>query len=268
MALRRLLVGFAVVVILWLIVPTLVIVPMSFNSQQSFNFPPQGFSFRWYEHFFTNAVWLQALGNSVMIAVLSAILATVLGVLAALGLMRLKKRVRGILENLFLAPMIVPGIVLAIGLYSIYLRLQQTTGFLWLGTVQGFVFAHVVIAFPLVVTNVMASLQGLDSRLEDAASSLGATRGTTFFTVTLPLILPGVTAGALFAFVTSFDEIILSLFIQTPMMQTLPVQLFNSVRQSNDPTVAAVSVITMLVSLIILFAAQMAARPRNRKAGS
>lgn len=265
MALKRLLVAFSAVVIVWLIVPTLVIVPVSLNENQSFNFPPQGFSLRWYEHFFTNPVWLQALGNSVLIAILSAIVATVLGVLAALGLMRLAKRTRGVFENLFLAPMIVPGIVLAIGLYSVYLRLQGLTGFLWLGTVQGFVFAHVVIAFPLVVTNVMASLQGLDARLEDAASSLGATRATTFFTVTLPLIVPGVTAGALFAFVTSFDEIILSLFIQTPMMQTLPVQLFNSVRQSNDPTVAAVSVVTMIVSLIILFAAQVAARPRKAR---
>ena len=263
MVLKRILVAFTAIVILWLIVPTLIIVPMSFNEQQSFNFPPQGFSFRWYEHFFTNQVWLQALGNSVVIAIVSALIATVLGVLGAMGLMRLRKRARGIMENLFLAPMIVPGIVLAIGLYSLYLRLQQSTGFLWLGTIQGFVFAHVVIAFPLVVTNVMASLQGLDSRLEQAASSLGASRLTTFRTVTLPLILPGVTAGALFAFVTSFDEIILSLFIQTPTLQTLPVQLFNSVRQSNDPTVAAVAVVTMLVSLLILLAAQTATRPRK-----
>lgn len=265
MALTRWLWAFAVVVILWLIVPTLVIVPMSFNEAQSFNFPPSGFSLRWYENFFTNPVWLQALGNSVLIAILSAVLATILGVLAALGLMRLRPRVRGVLENLFLAPMIVPGIVLAIGLYSIYLRLQQTTGFLWLGTVQGFVFAHVVIAFPLVVTNVMASLQGLDTRLEQAASSLGAAKSTTFFTVTLPLIVPGVTAGALFAFVTSFDEIILSLFIQTPTLQTLPVKLFTSVNQSNDPTVAAVAVVTMLVSLLILLAAQIATRPRKAR---
>lgn len=265
MVLHRILAVFTVLVIVWLIVPTLIIVPMSFNEQQSFNFPPQGFSWQWYENFFTNRVWLEALGNSVAIAVVSALVATVLGVLAALGLMRLRPRARGIFENLFLAPMIVPGIVLAIGLYSLYLRLQATTGFLWLGTVQGFVFAHVVIAFPLVVTNVMASLQGMDVRLEQAASSLGATRSTTFFTVTLPLILPGVTAGALFAFVTSFDEIILSLFIQTPTLQTLPVMLFNSVRQSNDPTVAAVAVVTMLVSLTILLVAQWATRPRRAR---
>lgn len=265
MVLHRILAVFTVLVIAWLIVPTLIIVPMSFNEQRSFNFPPQGFSWQWYENFFTNPVWLAALGNSVAIAVVSAVVATILGVLASLGLMRLRPRVRGVFENLFLAPMIVPGIVLAIGLYSLYLRLQSTTGFLWLGTVQGFVFAHVVIAFPLVVTNVMASLQGMDVRLEQAASSLGATRSTTFFTVTLPLILPGVTAGALFAFVTSFDEIILSLFIQTPTLQTLPVMLFNSVRQSNDPTVAAVAVVTMLVSLIILLVAQRAARPRKAR---
>lgn len=263
MALKRVLIAFAVVVVIWLIVPTLIIVPMSFNEKQSFNFPPKGFSLQWYERFFTNETWLTSLGNSVLVAVLAAVIATAIGVLAALGLNGLRARARGIMENVFLAPMIVPGIVLAIGLYSLYLRLQQTTGYQWLGTVQGFVFAHVVIALPLVITNVMASLQGVDPRYEQAAKSLGASRFTAFWTVTFPLIIPGVTAGALFAFVTSFDEIILSLFIQTPTLQTLPVQLFNSVRQSNDPTVAAVAVVTMLVSLVIMLAAQFASRPRK-----
>ncbi|MDJ1370701.1 ABC transporter permease [Gulosibacter molinativorax] len=266
MTLKRVLGVLSVLTIIWLLVPTLVIIPMSFNEAQSFNFPPKGFSTRWYENFFTNGVWLKSLGNSFLIAILTAIIATTLGVLACLGLIRLKPRARGIFENLFLAPMIVPGIVLAIGLYSIYLRLQSSTGFLWLGTLQGFVFAHVILALPLVITNVMASLQGVDDRLGQAAASLGASRMTTFFTVTLPLIIPGVTAGALFAFVTSFDEIILSLFIQTPNMQTLPVQLFNSVRQSNDPTVAAVAVVMMVLSLLVLLAAQSATRKRKVKA--
>lgn len=265
MVLKRILIAFAVIMVAWLLLPTLVIIPISLNDQASFNFPPKGLSLQWYEEFFTNKLWLQSLGQSFLIAILTAIIATVAGVLAALGLNSMRSRARGFFENLFLAPMIVPGIVLAIGLYSVYLRLQQTTGFLWLGTVQGFVFAHTIIALPLVITNVMASLQGLDGRLSQASSSLGASKVETFFLVTLPLIVPGVTAGALFAFVTSFDEVILAIFIQSPNLQTLPVRLYNSVTQSTDPTVAAVAVVTMALSLVVMLIAQQASKPRKAR---
>lgn len=265
MTVKRILAAVSMLVIIWLLLPTLIIIPMSFNTAKSFSFPPTGFSTQWYMNFFTSPEWLRSLADSILVAILTAIIATALGVLACLALIRMKARARGLLENLFIAPMIVPGIVLAIGLYSLYLRLQVMTGFQWLGTVQGFVFAHTVIALPLVVTNVMASLQGFDSRLSQAAASLGASKFTSFRTVTLPLIAPGVTAGALFAFVTSFDEVVLSLFIQTPTLQTLPVRLFNSVRQSNDPTVAAVAVIMMLFSLIVILLAQSTTRKRKAR---
>lgn len=258
MTTKRLLGAFSVLIILWLIVPTLVIIPMSFNSASSFNFPPKGFSTKWYENFFTDPLWMQSLGSSLQVALLTMIVATAVGVLAALGLSKVKFRGKGLLEGYFLLPLIVPGIVLAVGLYSLFLRLGM------LGTLPGFVLAHTIVAMPLVITNVMASLQGLDPRLEQASASLGAGRVRTFFSITLPLIAPGVTAGALFAFVTSFDEVILSLFIQSPNLQTLPVKIYNSVTQTNDPTVAAVAVITMLTSVVVMLIAQFATRKRKR----
>ncbi|PRI11099.1 ABC transporter permease [Leucobacter massiliensis] len=258
MTTKRLLGAFSVLIVLWLIVPTLVIVPMSFNEASSFNFPPKGFSTRWYENFVTDASWLRALFSSLQVALLTMLVATTVGVLAALGLSKLRFRGKGMLEGYFLLPLIVPGIVLAVGLYSLFLRMDL------LGTLPGFVLAHTIVSMPLVITNVMASLQGLDPRLEQASATLGAGRMRTFFSITLPLIAPGVTAGALFAFVTSFDEVILSLFIQSPSLQTLPVKIFNSVTQTNDPTVAAVAVITMLTSVIVMLIAQSATRKRKR----
>lgn len=258
MTTKRLLGAFAVIIVLWLILPTLVIVPMSFNEASSFNFPPKGFSTRWYENFFTDPNWMKALFSSLQVALLTMVIATSVGVLASLGLAKVKFRGKGLLEGYFLLPLIVPGIVLAVGLYSLFLRLDL------LGTLPGFVLAHTIVSMPLVITNVMASLQGVDPRLEQASASLGAGRVQTFFSITLPLIAPGVTAGALFAFVTSFDEVILSLFIQSPSLQTLPVKIFNSVTQSNDPTVAAVAVITMLTSVIVMLIAQFATRKRKR----
>ena len=255
---KRLLGAFAVIIVIWLILPTLVILPMSFNDASSFNFPPKGFSTRWYENFFTDASWLKSLAASIQVAILTMIVATTVGVLASLGLSKVKFRGKGLMEGYFLLPLIVPGIVLAVGLYSLFLRLDL------LGTLPGFVLAHTIVAMPLVITNVMASLQGLDPRLEQASASLGAGRIQTFFSITLPLIAPGVTAGALFAFVTSFDEVILSLFIQSPSLQTLPVKIFNSVTQTNDPTVAAVAVITMFTSVIVMLVAQFATRKRKR----
>lgn len=248
---------FAVIIIAWLVLPTLVIIPISFNEAASLNFPPKGWSLQWYENFFTDPTWLKALGNTVQIALLTTVFATSLGVLAALGLSKLRFRGKAVLENYFLMPMIVPGIVIAIGLYSMFLKMGL------LGTIAGFVFAHTVLALPLVIVNVMASLSGVDPRFEQAAASLGAGRARTFFSVTLPLIVPGVTAGALFAFVTSFDEIVLSLFIQNPFLQTLPVKIFTAMTQTTDPTVAAVAVITMLTSIVIILGMQFAGRRRR-----
>lgn len=260
--LKRVLVVFAVIVIVWLVLPTLVIVPISFNANASFNFPPREFSTRWYENFFTDTGWMRSFWASVQVAVLTSVVTTIVGIAASLGIIRSRPRWSSAAQQFFMLPLIVPGIVIAVGLYSVFLR----TGLL--GTLPGFVLAHAVVALPLVITNVLASLRGVDPRMADAAASLGAGRWDVFRLVTLPLIAPGVLSGALLAFVTSFDEVILSLFIQSPYLQTLPVRIFRSVTRDTDPTVAAVAVMTMLASITIMLIAQFGIRRGRRTARS
>lgn len=228
---------------LWIVAPMLVVVVTSFTDQASFNFPPAGYSLRWYENFFTNPSWMKSFSDTVLVAILVTITATAIGTLAAIGLHKAHFFGKRALSGLLIAPLIVPGILIAIGLYSVFMRLNL------LGSLPGFVVSHTVVALPLVIINVMAALSTFDPKLEQAANSLGAGSWVTFRKITLPLILPGVMAGAVFAFVTSFDEIIISFFIQSPRLQTLPVKMFQSVTQDSDPTVAAVAVLMMLISV-------------------
>ena len=233
-------------VAIWLVAPTLVVVPMSFNENKSLAFPPQGFSWQWYQNFATNPDWSNSFLNSLKVASIVAVLATVLGTLAAFGLDRMKARPANLLRMLMLTPMVVPGVVLAIGIYAVYLDTQLV------GTLTGFVLAHTILALPFVLIAVSASLEVFDRRLETAAASLGAGALTTFRTVTLPLIAPGVLSGLLFAFATSFDEIVVSLFITNPYLKTLPVQIFSSITRDADPTVAAVGTILLLATTILI----------------
>lgn len=233
-------------VAIWLVAPTLVVVPMSFNENKSLAFPPQGFSWQWYQNFFTNPDWSSSFLNSLKVASVVAVLATVLGTLAAFGLDRMKAGPANLLRMLMLTPMVVPGVVLAIGIYAVYLDTHLV------GTLLGFVLAHTILALPFVLIAVSASLEVFDRRLETAAASLGAGALTAFRTVTLPLILPGMLSGLLFAFATSFDEIVVSLFITNPYLKTLPVQIFASITRDADPTVAAVGTILLLATTILI----------------
>ncbi|MET9336476.1 MULTISPECIES: ABC transporter permease [unclassified Nonomuraea] len=244
----------------WLVVPALIVVPLSFTDKPSLKFPPDGYSTRWYENFFGDAAWMSALGTSVQVALLVTVVATTLGTAAALGLTRAKIKGLALAQGSMLAPMIVPGVVLAIGTYAVFLKLQLV------GTLAGFVMAHTVLALPFVIIPVTASLRGFDRRLEDAAASLGASRWTAFRSVTLPLVAPGVASGALFAFVTSFDEVVVSLFIQSPYLQTLPVKMYASVTRETDPTIAAAA--TMIIALtttLVLVATFFVARRTRAK---
>ncbi|RWD33539.1 ABC transporter permease [Mesorhizobium sp.] len=241
-----------------LVAPTLVVVPMSFNANKSLAFPPQGFSWQWYQNFATSPEWSTSFLNSLKVASLVAVLATVLGTLAAFGLDRMKARPANLLRMLMLTPMVVPGVVLAIGIYAVYLETHLV------GTMLGFVLAHTILALPFVLIAVSASLEVFDRRLETAAASLGAGALTTFRTVTLPLILPGILSGLLFAFATSFDEIVVSLFITNPYLKTLPVQIFSSITRDADPTVAAVGTI-LLCATTILIGGGMLLLGRERK---
>ncbi|WP_099769561.1 ABC transporter permease [Leucobacter sp. OLIS6] len=260
---RGILWAFSILVAVWLIAPTLVVIPLSFTGKASFVFPPESWSLRWYESFFSNPAWTSALGNSLLIGLLVALLATVLGLLAALGLRALtSKRASSTLRIGLLAPMVVPGIVVAIGLYSVFLKLGLV------GTLVGFVLAHTVLALPFTVIAITAGFAGFDDRLELAALSLGASRLKTFFAVTLPNIIPGVVSGALFAFVTSFDEVMLSLFIKSPYLNTLPVLMYASVTRDTDPTLAAAAtVILVLITTLVIVALVLTGRKnRGRRA--
>ncbi|WP_193045526.1 ABC transporter permease [Mycolicibacterium baixiangningiae] len=255
---RAVLLVFCAVVAVWLVAPSLIVIPLSFTDRPSFNFPPTGWSTQWYANFFTDPSWLWSLEASLRVGVLVAIVATVCGTAAAVAFSRTRFFGDQGVRALLLSPMIVPVIVVAIGIYAIYLRLNL------LGTTTGFVVAHSVLALPFVIIPVSASLQGFDRRLEDAAAICGANRWTTFRTVTLPQVAPGVLSGALFAFATSFDEVVLSLFIQSPYLQTLPVRMYASVTRDTDPTIAAAATVILALTTALTILASIFVIRRNR----
>ncbi|WP_405218588.1 ABC transporter permease [Agrococcus sp. Ld7] len=244
---RSILLGsFAIITSIWLVAPMFIVVPISFAENASFQFPPQGFSTRWYEEFFTDSSWLRALGNSVLIGLLTVVISAPLGTIAALAINRSTSRLAGMAQTLMLTPMIVPPIIAGAGIYTFFLVTDLV------GTLTGFVLVHVCLALPFVMIAVNASLAGYDRTLELAAASLGANRLTTFWRVTVPLIAPGIAAGAVFAFVTSFDEIIVSQFMVSPSLQTLPITMYASVTRSTDPTIAAAATL-ILLSVVLGF---------------
>jgi putative spermidine/putrescine transport system permease protein len=250
--------SFCALVGVWLVAPALVVVPLSFTDKPTLVFPPTGWSTQWYSNFFDDPSWTDALFASIRVGVLVAIVATVAGTAAAVGLSRTGRRGQGLLRGVLLAPMIVPVIIVGVGIYAVFLQLKL------LGTTFGFVVAHSVLALPFVIIPVTASLQGFDRRLEDAAAICGAGRWTTFRQVTLPLVAPGVLSGALFAFVTSFDELVLSLFIQSPYLQTLPVKMYSSITRDTDPTIAAAATLILALTTALTICATAFIAWRNR----
>ncbi len=245
-------------VILLLVAPALVVIPVSFGASNSFVFPPKEWSLRWYENFFTSPQWTSSLLNSLQVALLAALLATVVGLFAAIGLQR-KFKGAAALSGALLSPQIVPGIVVAVAIYITFLGLHLN------GTMIGFVIAHAVIGLPFVIITVSTSLANFDRTLETASSSLGARPFTTFRKVTLPLLMPGVASGFVFAFVSSFDEVVIAIFLQTPSLRTLPVQMFESITLQIDPTIAAASSLIVVVTTAILFAWHFASQSNRKK---
>jgi putative spermidine/putrescine transport system permease protein len=256
---RLLLLALGALTVFFLMAPTLVVVPMSITASNSLTFPPEGFSIRWYEKMLTDPQWSSGFINSAQVASLTAVLATVLGTLAALGTVRGRFPGKSAVNALVLSPLIVPVIIIAIGMFSLFVRWKIT------GSIVGLVLAHTALAVPFVVINVATSLRTIDRNLELAAMNLGADPLRTFRRVTLPLILPGVLAGGLFAFITSWDEVVVSIFLTTARFRTLPVEMWEQVRQVVDPTVAAVAttllaVTTSLLLLILVVRRQAPAR--------
>ena len=243
---RILMAALGALTVFYLLAPTLVIVPMSFTEARILSFPPQGFTLDWYERMLTDRQWSTGLVNSFQVAVLTAILATVLGTLTALGLTRGRFYGRTAINALVLSPLIVPVVVIAIGMFGLFV--QWRIG----GSLIGLVAAHTVLALPFVVVAVATSLRTMDRNLELAAANLGADPWRTFTRITFPIILPGVLTGAIFSFITSWDEVVIAIFMTSARFRTLPVEMWEQVRQAVDPTVAAVSTTLLVVTTLLL----------------
>jgi putative spermidine/putrescine transport system permease protein len=252
---------FAIAVLGFLIAPILVVIPLSFNSEPFFTFPLTGFSLRWYTDFFGNPEWTQAIWNSILVAVATTILATALGTLAASGLTRREMPYRGLIMGVLISPMIVPVVITAVGMYFFFGDLGI------LNSLFGLVLADTALAVPFVMITVTATLSNYDTSLNRAAQSLGANPFLTFRKVTLPLILPGVISGGLFAFVTSFDETVLVQFLAGPDQRTLPRQMFTGIREEVSPTITAVATVLIALAILLLIAIELLRRRSERLRG-
>ena len=252
----------------FLIAPIVIIIPLSFNAVPFFTFTPEmlafdpaGYSLKWYEDFFTNASWQGAVKNSVIIAFFATILATVLGTVAALGLSRPEMPYKTTIMALLISPMVVPLIISAAGMYFFYTKVGLAS------THLGIILAHTALGTPFVVITVTATLVGFDQSLIRAGLMCGATPQTVFLRVIMPLILPGVISGALFAFVTSFDEVVVVLFVGSFEQRTIPWQMFSGIREQISPTILAAATLLVIVSMMLLAALELLRRRNERLRG-
>jgi putative spermidine/putrescine transport system permease protein len=232
--------------VLFLVGPIVVILAVSFTSAEYLVFPPYGFSLRWYEAFLRDRSYVEAMGVSIMLAISSALLAVSVGVPAALGLVRGRFRGGEALSLFLTSPLVVPQVVIGASV----LALLSAVGLV--RTFSGLLIGHFVVVLPYVVRTVTATLAGFDRSIEEAAQDLGASPIVTFFTVTLPLIKQGVIAGGLLAFIISWINVEISMFLVSPRLQTIPVKLFNYIQYNVDPLIAAVSAVTVYVALIVI----------------
>lgn len=241
-------------VLLYLIVPVAIVIPLSFSSGLYLAFPPPGFSLRWYSRFFADPAWTGALWLSVWVGLVVTLIAVLLGTPAAFALVRGRLAAARFINGFVLTPVIVPGIIVAVGVYFFYARIGLV------GSPLGLILAHTCLAVPFVVINVSAALYGFDERLEHAAMSLGASPWRTFRGVTLPLIRPAILAGAVFAFITSFDELLVALFVSGSSAVTLPRRMWQQIRFSIEPTIAAVSTLMIVLTALLLLTAELLRR--------
>jgi len=250
-------------VLLFLVAPILIIVPLSFSSGSFFYYPLPGFSLRWYQDFFSSTFWLPSVWNSLIVGTAATLLATLLGTIAALGLWRARFPGQALVLAVLISPMVVPVIIIAVGVYFAFAPFGLNDGY------AGLVLAHTTLAVPFVVVTVLATLAGFDRNLLRAAASLGAPPLTTFRRVTLPLILPGVASGAVFAFAASFDEVVVALLIAGPGQRTLPRQMFAGINDNISLTITAAATMLIGISLLLMVAVDGLRRrsERLRRAG-
>ncbi len=256
-------------VFFFLMMPILVIIPLSFNSQPYFtftqgmlSFEPGAYSLRWYSAILENPNWTLAIRNSFIIGFFATIVATSLGTVAAVGLASPNMPFKRVITALLLAPMIVPLIIIAAGMFFFYTRFNLV------GTFPGLVIAHAALGVPFVIVTVTATLVGFDRSLYNAGLSLGANPVRVFMDVVLPLIRPGVISGGLFAFVTSFDEVVLVLFLAGPEQRTIPRQMFSGLREQINPTILAVATLLVFVSVGLLVSLELLRRRSERLRGA
>ena len=266
----------------FLIAPILVIIPLSFNAQDFFTFTPEmlrldpaGYSLKHYNDFFSNSDWQLALKNSLQIAPIATLVSVSLGTLAAIGLSQSHVPGRRAIMAVMISPMIVPLIISATGMYFFYSNPYIPVPFygkLYLpftltGTRAGVILAHAALGIPFVIITVTATLVGFDRSLTRASAMMGADPVTTFFRVQMPLILPGVISGALFAFITSFDEVVVVLFVGSAQQKTLPWQMFIGLREQISPTILAVATILVVLSIMLLTTLELLRRRSERLRG-
>lgn len=252
----------------FLIAPIVVIIPLSFNAQDFFTFTPEmlrldpeGYSLKHYRNFFGDSSWQSAMWNSLKIAPMATLLSVTFGTLAAIGLSQPHVPFRRAIMAVLISPMIVPLIISAAGMYFFYSRIGLQ------GTYLGVVLAHAALGIPFVIITVTATLVGFDRSLTRAAANMGADPVTTFFRVQMPLILPGVISGGLFAFITSFDEVVVVLFVGSAGQKTLPWQMFIGLREQISPTILAVATILVAISIALLTTVELLRRRSERLRG-
>jgi len=245
-------------IFVFLVAPILVIVPLSFNAGAFFTYPLAGVSLQWYREFLTGVQWQRAVENSLIVAVGATAVATSLGTLAALGLHRVRLPFRQAIVAVLLSPMVVPVIITAVGMFYFYARIGIAN------TLGGLIVAHAALGIPFVFVTVGAVLSTLDDNLVRAAASLGAGPVRVFRAVVLPLILPGVVSGALFAFVTSWDDVVVAIFLAGPRQHTLPRQMWSGIREFISPTLLAVATLLIVLSISLMLVVELLRRKGER----
>ncbi|WP_435140265.1 ABC transporter permease [Pseudopelagicola sp. nBUS_19] len=263
----------------FLIIPIIVVMPLSFNAQDFFTFTPEmlrfdpaGYSLKHYNDFFTNNEWQRSFKNSLIIAPIATIVSVSLGTLAAIGLSQSHVPFKRVIMAILISPMIVPLIISATGMFFFYagfgkfLEYQLGLDKNLVGYIK-VVLAHAVLGIPFVIITVTATLVGFDNSLTRAAANMGANPVTTFFRVQMPLILPGVISGGLFAFITSFDEVVVIMFVGSASQKTLPWQMFTGLREQISPTILAVATILVMISIALLTTVELLRRRSERLRG-
>ena len=245
-------------VIIFLIVPTFIVIPMSFSASQYLEFPPESWDIRWYENYFGSSEWMNATWVSLKAAVITVLITTPIATMAAYGLYVSQLRLSRFIFILLITPMMVPVILIAIGVFFAYTKLKLNNSMI------GLVLAHSTLALPMVLIVISAGLRSYDMNQERVARSLGASRLKAFFIVTLPQIRFSVITGALLAFIVSFDEVIVALFITGGKMSTITRSMFLALRDQIDPTIASISTIMVLITSVALLLAQMFGQSKNK----